>query len=70
MTYNILNMSEDHITVKNLLGKKGTGTNLYQSLADADDVTKVLDGRSESFLHVAAEENGGGWRKVAQCRDL
>lgn len=45
-------------------------TNLYQSLAYADDVTKVLDGRPEPFLHVAAEENGGGWRKVAQCRDL
>lgn len=44
--------------------------NFYQSLAYADNVTKVLDSRPETFLHVAAEENGGGWRKVAQCSDL
>lgn len=42
----------------------------YQPLAHTDDVTEVFDGRSESLLHVTAEENRGGRGEVSQSRDL
>lgn len=31
--------------------------NPYQSLAHTDDITKVLDGRPESLLHITTEKH-------------
>ena len=47
--------------------KKGV---TYQPLSHTDDVTKVLDGWPEPFLHVAAKEHCGGRREVPQGGDL
>lgn len=42
----------------------------YQSLANADDITKVLDGRPESLLHIAAEKHSAWGCQIAQSRHL
>lgn len=42
----------------------------YQSLAHADDVAKIFDGRPESLLHVTTEENSAWGCQVAQSSNL
>lgn len=47
-----------------------TDRQTYQSLSHTNDVSKVLDGWSESFLHVTAEKHSAGRREVSQGRKL
>lgn len=42
----------------------------YQPLAHADNITKVFDGRPESFLHVTTEKNSAWGCQVAQSGNL
>lgn len=49
-----------HTNSKQLLRRhKGKLGKTYQPLSNADNVTKILNGWSESLLHVAAKKNGG-----------
>ena len=38
----------------------------YQSLSHTDDLLKILDSRTKSFLHITTKECCGAWSKIAQ----